>query len=105
MFPGGNTTIARLMVETLLPASIEGPATVEGVTRGTVNFTALDVSTTPVRLMLSSTVVSVKHDGDPAKADTLTIIYAEGGKLFRVRARSAVMAGGSWTTKHIVRDL
>jgi spermidine dehydrogenase len=105
MFPGGNTTIARLMVETLLPASIEGAATVEGVTRGTVNFTALDVSTTPVRLRLSSTVVSVKHDGDPAKADTLTIIYAEGGKLFRVRARSAVMAGGSWTTKHIVRDL
>ena len=29
----------------------------------------------------------------------------EDGTVFRVKARSAVMAGGSWTTKHIVEDL
>jgi len=32
-------------------------------------------------------------------------VYAVGEKLFRVRARSVVMAGGSWTAKHIIRDL
>jgi spermidine dehydrogenase len=105
MFPGGNTTIARLMVKALLPAAVDGPATVEGVTQGTLNFSALDVSESPIRLRLSSTVVSVRHDGDPQKSDTVSIVYAKEGKLFRVRARSAVMAGGSWTTKHIVRDL
>jgi spermidine dehydrogenase len=105
MFPGGNTTIARLMVKTMLPSAIEGPATVEGVTQGTVNFSALDVNESPIRLRLSSTVVSVRHDGDPQKSDTVSIVYAKQGKLFRVRARSTVMAGGSWTTKHIVRDL
>jgi len=105
MFPGGNTTIARLMVKSLLPEAIDGPATVEGVTRGTINFSALDVTESRARLRLSCTVVSVKHDGDPAKAAAVTIVYEKGGKLFRVKARSAVMAGGSWTTKHIVRDL
>ncbi len=105
MFPGGNTTIARLMVKTLVPAAIEGPASVEGVTQGRVNFGALDVDGARVRMRLSATVISVKHDGDAAKSHAVSIIYAAGGKLFRVKARSAVMAGGSWTTKHIVVDL
>jgi spermidine dehydrogenase len=105
MFPGGNTTIARLMAKALLPASIDGPATVEGVSRGAVNFAALDVAGSKVRLRLSSTAVSVQHDGDPAKASSLSIAYAKDGKVFRVKARSAVMAGGSWTAKHIIKDL
>jgi spermidine dehydrogenase len=105
MFPGGNTTIARLMAKALIPASIEGPATVEGVSRGAVNFAALDVAGASARMRLSATAVSVLHDGDPAKASSLSIAYAKDGKVFRVKARSAVMAGGSWTAKHIVKDL
>lgn len=105
MFPGGNTTIARLMVKTLLPAAIDGPATVEGVTQGPVNFGALDVVGAAVRMRLSATVISVRHEGDAEKSEAVTIIYAAAGRLFRVKARSVVMAGGSWTTKHIVRDL
>jgi spermidine dehydrogenase len=105
MFPGGNTTVARLMVKTLIPQSIEGPVSVDGVTRGTVKFDALDSPAAPARIRLSSTTVSVRHEGDPAKAETLSVAYARDGKVFRVKARSAVMAGGSWTTKHIVQDL
>jgi spermidine dehydrogenase len=105
MFPGGNTTIARLMVKSLNPLAIEGPNSVEGVSRNTVNFTALDSSEASSRIRVSATVVSVRHDGDPAKASGLTIVYEKEGRLYRVRARSVVMAGGSWTTKHIVKDL
>ena len=105
MFPGGNTTIARLMAKALVPASIDGPATIEGVTRGTVNFAALDGSGSRARLRLSATAVSVRHDGDPAKASSLSIAYAKEGQVFLVKARSAVLAGGSWTAKHIIRDL
>ena len=105
MFPGGNATIARLMLKSLLPAAINGPATVEGVSRGAVNFAALDAADSQSRVRLSSTVVSVKHDGEARKANSISVIYQKDGKLYRVRARSAVMAGGSWTTKHIVRDL
>jgi spermidine dehydrogenase len=105
MFPGGNTTIARLLVKTFLPDAIDGPAGVEGVSRGRVKFEALDVAGAGARIRLSATTVSVRHDGDPAKAEFVAIAYAREGKVFRVKARSAVMAGGSWTTKHIVEDL
>jgi spermidine dehydrogenase len=105
MFPGGNTAIARLMAKALVPASIDGPGTVEGVSRGTVNFAALDASGSRARLRLSATAVSVRHDGDPGKASSLSIAYLKDGRVFQVKARSAVMAGGSWTAKHIIKDL
>ena len=105
MFPGGNTTIARLMLKSLNPAAIDGADSVEDVSKNTVNFAALDTPQTRSRVRLSSTVVAVEHDGDPAKANFLNITYVKAGKLYRVKARSAVLAGGSWTTKHIVRDL
>jgi spermidine dehydrogenase len=105
MFPGGNTTIARLMVKTLIPAAISGPPSVEGVTVGQVDMSALDVRDAPARIRLSSTVISVAHDGEPQKASSLNIVYLRDGKLYRVKARSAVMAGGCWTTKHIVKGL
>jgi spermidine dehydrogenase len=105
MFPGGNTTIARLMVKSLIPASIDGPNTVDGVSNNNVKFAVLDSAGTPARIRLGATVVSVQHDGDPSKASTLSVVYEKDGKLYRVKARSAVMAGGSWTSKHIVKDL
>jgi spermidine dehydrogenase len=70
-----------------------------------VNFSALDRAGQPTRIRLNATVVRVEHAGDPARAPHVTITYAKGGRLFKVRARKVVMAGGSWTTKHIVRDL
>jgi spermidine dehydrogenase len=105
MFPGGNTTIARLIVKTLIPAAFAGNATPDDVTRNTINFAALDSAESPARIRLGSTVLHVVHEGDPARANFLQIVYEKDGKLFRVRARSAVMAGGNWTTKHVIADL
>jgi len=105
MFPGGNTTIARLMVKTLIPSSISGDAGVEGVTRGNVNFAALDARDSLSKIRLGATAIAVQHDGTPEKSESVSIVYAVGRNLFRVRARSVVMAGGSWTAKHIIRDL
>ncbi len=105
MFPGGNTTIARLMVKTLIPAAINGPHSVEGVSANQLNHSALDVPGTETRIRVSSTAISVQHDGEADKANFVTIVYVKAGKLYRLKARSVVMAGGSWTTKHIVKDL
>ena len=105
MFPDGNAGFARLMVKTLIPDAIAGPRTVEAVWRNRVNFSALDRRGQPTRLRLSATVVRVEHAGDPASAPHVVLTYVKGGRLFRVKARKVVMAGGSWTTKHIVRDL
>jgi spermidine dehydrogenase len=105
MFPGGNTTIARLIVKTLVPSAFAGDASPDAVTRNQIDFTALDRPESAARIRLASTVLHVSHEGDPARSDSLQVIYENNGKLFRVRARSAVMAGGSWTTKHIIADL
>jgi spermidine dehydrogenase len=105
MFPGGNTTIARLMLKSLIPSAIDGPDSVEGVCGNKVNFSALDVSGAESRIRLSSTVIHVQHDGEVSKSNSVTIAYLKEGKLYRVKTRSAVMAGGCWTTKHIVKDL
>jgi spermidine dehydrogenase len=105
MFPGGNSTIARLMVKSLIPTAIDGPETVESVCGNQVNFSALDASGSQTRIRLSSTVIAVQHDGESEKANSVTIIYLNKGKLYRIKARSVVMAGGNWTTKHIVKDL
>jgi spermidine dehydrogenase len=57
------------------------------------------------RIRLSSTAIHLQHDGEAGKANSVTIAYLNGGKLHRLKARSVVMAGGCWTTKHIVKDL
>jgi spermidine dehydrogenase len=105
MFPDGNGGIARLIVKTLIPEAIAGSSAIEDVCRNAVNFAALDRAGAAARVRLDSTAVWVRHDGDPAKSESVTIAYTRGMKTYRVKARSVVMAGGSWTTKHIVRDL
>jgi spermidine dehydrogenase len=105
MFPDGNGGIARLITKTLIPESIAGEHSLEDVCRNAVNFAALDRAGASARIRLDSTAVWVKHDGDPAKSEFVTVAYTRGGKTYRVKARSVVMAGGSWTTRHIVRDL
>ena len=105
MFPDGNAGFARLMVKTLIPSAIAGEHKVDAVWRNRVNFAALDRARQPTRIRLNATVVRVEHAGNPATAPQVVITYAKGGRLFTVKARSVVMAGGSWTAKHIVRDL
>jgi len=105
MFPDGNSGIARLIVKTLIPESIHGEHSLEDVCRNNINFDAIDRVGAAARIRLDSTAVWVKHDGEPEKSEFVTILYTRGGKVYRIHARSVVMAGGSWTTKHIVRDL
>lgn len=105
MFPDGNSGFARLMVKTLIPDAFPGPRTVDAVWQNRVRFGALDRAGQPTRIRLNATVVRVEHEGDSATASHVRVTYVKNGKLFRVRARGVVMAGGSWTTKHIVHDL
>jgi spermidine dehydrogenase len=105
MFPDGNSGFARLMVKTLIPDAFAGPGSVDAVWQNRVRFAALDRVGQATRIRLNATVVRVAHAGDPAHAPHVVIAYVMGNRLFTVKARAVVMAGGSWTTKHIVGDL
>jgi spermidine dehydrogenase len=104
-WPDGNAGIARHIVKTLIPDSIQGPLTLQGVSLGRVNFGALDRPASPVRVRINSTVVRVEHDTDPERSKYVWVTYARGGKTYRLKALSVVTAGGCWITPHIVRDL
>ncbi|MGH9489520.1 MAG: NAD(P)-binding protein [Terriglobales bacterium] len=105
MFPGGNCGFARLIAKALIPAAIPGPATVENVLRRRIQFAALDADGAPARLRLGATAVRVRHEGPPERASSVAIGYTQGGRVYRLRARAVVAAGGSWTTRAIIRDL
>ena len=105
MFPGGNTGVARHILKGMVPEAIPGPVTMEAICRGRLNRRALDRRGAPVRVRPDCTAIAVEHEGPAASALHVRVVYVHRERLYRVRARAAVMAGGSWTTKHIVRDL
>ncbi|MGV3489819.1 MAG: NAD(P)-binding protein [Devosia sp.] len=90
-FPDGNAGVARALVRKLIPAALPG-STMEELTTGTLDYTALDAADNDTRLRLNSTVVKVTHDGAPDTAETVTVSYVEDGKLKTVTAKQVVLA-------------
>ncbi len=105
MFPGGNSGLIRLLVKTLIPESIEGQRGMESTWKNPVNFSALDIPGSQTRIRLRSTAVRVEHEGEPSQAKFVSVTYTRDGKVYRCKAKTVVMAGGGWMTKHVVRDL
>jgi spermidine dehydrogenase len=105
MFPGGNTGIARHLVKQLLPAALSGGASMREICRASVQFGVLDQPGNTCRIRLNANAISLRHVGDPKSAETIEVIYESGRKLHRIKARTAILAGGSWTTKHIAQDM
>ncbi len=90
-FPDGNATIARLLVRSLIPAAVPG-RTQEDVVTSRVNYALLDQPSNPTRIRLNSIVVHTAHVGDSSSAKEVAVSYVRGGKTYRVRGGSVVMA-------------
>jgi len=93
------------MVKALIPSSIPGDATVEGVTRGKVNFAALDAKDSPAKIrwaQLSFPSSMTLRRRNP----NLFPLCTPSAKNYSAFARGSVgHGGGSWTAMHIIRDL
>lgn len=105
MFPGGNAGVARHIVRTLIPDALPCENTREAVTGARVAFDRLDREGQPARIRLGCTGFSVTHDGPPERASRVTVLYSRDRQVYRVTARSVILAGGSWTAKHLVPEL
>jgi spermidine dehydrogenase len=103
-FPDGNATVARLLVRHLIPEALPGK-TQEDSGAARVNYAALDKPGQTARIRLNSTVVHVKHDGDPARAKEVVVTYNRGGKLYDLRARGCVMACWNMFIPYLVPEL
>ncbi|MBW8845481.1 MAG: NAD(P)-binding protein [Burkholderiales bacterium] len=102
--PGGNGSIARRLVQKMIPGAFNGKSLTE-LLLDRINFGALDQASNAVRVRLSSTVVAVKHDGDPAKSSRLTVWYERGGRLYKASAKGVVLAGQQHVNRHICKDI
>ena len=92
MFPDGNSSIARLLVRSLIPDSfpeLAADADPFGIVTARLDYGALDQSASPARLRLNSTAVHVANAADGVG---VTVDYVNGGRLLRVSARQAVLA-------------
>ncbi len=90
-FPDGNSSIARLLVRSLVPDAVPGH-TAEDIVTSQVRYDQLDQAGAPTRIRLNSTVVKVRHDGDPASAKEVEVTYVQKGKLYTVKASHCILA-------------
>jgi len=90
-FPDGNSSVARLLVRSLVPDSAPGH-TMEDIVTSRMNYARLDDPGSAVRIRLNSTAVRAKHTGDPQKASEVEVTYVRGGKARRVKAGNCVLA-------------
>ena len=90
-FPDGNASIARLLVRSLIPGSIPG-RDMEDIVTARADYGQMDRKESAVRLRLNSTVVRVKHRGEPDTAREVEVTYVRNGKAFLARGRFCVLA-------------
>lgn len=102
--PDGNATLARLLVGSLVPSAFAARS-MEQAAAARVNYARLDDRNSSVRVRLNSTVVRVKHDGDPSMTREVAITYVRGGKARRVRANACVMACWNTLIPHLCPEL
>ena len=86
MFPDGNASIARFLVQALIPSVAPG-SNASNIAMARFDYSRLDEATSPVRLRLESTVVNVANrDGGTS------VSYVNQGRVLRVKSKHAVLA-------------
>ena len=104
-FPGGNTFYAQHFVKWLVPDGISGAPGLDGVHNGRVDMAALDRKGQTTRIRLGATVFRVQHAQSPTDGEHVVVAYELGGKAFRVKARSVVMASGGMMSRAVLADI
>src|SRR6185369_14897790 len=98
-FPDGNASLARLLVNRLIPAAVPGKQTMESIVQAPIAYERLDDPKADVRIRLKSTVVRVEHDPStrtgqaaPDHAQGVRVAYRRDGKNHGVRGRRVILA-------------
>lgn len=101
MFPDGNASIARLLVQKLVPGVAPNMKGVEDVAIARFNYAALDQNNQPNRIRLNSTVVGVREiDSKQVQVD-----YVQQGKALRVTADHCVLACYNGLIPHLCPEI
>jgi spermidine dehydrogenase len=104
-WPGGHSGTARHFLKKILPNALEGEYTTNDILDGQVRWDQLDRNDSQVRMRLSSTTVSVRHDGDPESGKGVIVIYLKDGALYEVHAKAAILCTPQHVNRNICPDL
>ena len=88
-FPDGNASLARLLVNRLVPSAIAGHQTMETIVQAPLSYERLDDPKSAVRIRLSSPVVRVAHEAD---GRAVRIAYLRDGRVHGVSGRFCILA-------------
>ena len=100
MFPDGNASVARLLVQKLIPAVAPDMRGREDVVITRFNYGALDRETNTTRLRLNSTAVGVRNNDNQVEVD-----YVQQGKAQRVTADHCVLACYNALIPHLCPEM
>ncbi|MCW1402938.1 NAD(P)-binding protein [Novosphingobium sp. MW5] len=104
--PGGNATIARKLLQHLVPDAYGDTPTFASFVRASLRRETLDRPGQAVRVRLDSVAVSVQHVGKVDKAVAVDVVYNNAGKdMVRVRGRNVIMGGQQHVNKNVCRDI
>lgn len=87
MFPDGNASVARLLVQKLVPSVSPGMKGFEDVAVARFDYSALDGEAQPTRIRLNSTVVGAREVDD-----SVVVEYVNQGKPQSLTANHCVLA-------------
>jgi spermidine dehydrogenase len=99
MFPDGNASIARLLVQALIP-SVSSQADADAIALADFDYAKLDQPKSAVRLRLSSTAVNVRNGKDGVQ-----VVYVSGGQAARVKSKHCVLACYHTVIPHLCPEI
>jgi spermidine dehydrogenase len=101
MFPDGNASIARLLVQKLIPGVSPDMKGFEDVAVARFGYGALDQDNQPTRMRLNSNVVGVRETGK----DQVQIDYVQQGRPLRISAKHCVLACYNGLIPHLCPEM
>ena len=100
-FPDGNATVARAMVQRLIPGSVHA-RDIEALVTAKLSYDKLDRPGNATRIRLNATAVDVRHTPNQR---AIEIVYVRNGKPELVRSKHAVLACYNSVVPHICADI
>lgn len=99
MWPDGNASLARLQVQSLIPA-VAPDANADNIALAKFDYSQLDTAGAPIRLRLNSTVINMTNVDDGVVAT-----YIRKGETARIKAKHGVFACYHAIIPHLCPDM
>ena len=103
-FPDGNASLARMLVQRLIPAVSSATSMADTLT-ARFDYSKLDLPDHHKRLRLNSTVINVRHDGAASQAKRVVVRYVRDGRTSQVYGKRCILAGYNSMIRFMCPDL